>query len=893
MVTQVLYLGRNLKLAKALLAINPAINTFEITHIMCVNDLECIISEQEYHHFICELPVSSIMKLRIAKKFPQINCTYLTDQEPSSQNFAAPALEIEELISADVKAALDCISIPIFYKNEKGNVIACNTYFSQIFGLLPEDFIGQSLESLLPRGFTEATKKSTLTLKNPHLVNLLECEMRDVSGIKREFLVREEIIDGSELTIGMLFDVSEVNAIKQAVEKERVMLRATADISSDLIFFKDLNGAFIGCNKAFEAFVGCPEASIIGKKDEQLFEAKQAKMCQSQDALVLTSGEVYTGNEHLTYKNGRKHYIHMQKVPLKDKQGEIQGLIAIGRDITEKNMIQKQLNLANVVFENSRDGILVTDGMGAVITSNDACVEISGYSKKELLHKKISSFAFGCDYRRLFVEIERALIEEGKWQGNANFRSKNGDLGYFWLEIYEVKHRDTGVKNRVYSFTDLTQNKYNEEKIQYLSKHDSLTGLSNRIALFNHLETAIARANYKEIALGVLFVEINGFKAINERYGHNQGDLVIKCVAHRLKKSVSDTDTVARIGDDQFVLVIEELENEQVAALIAQKIAQRFSSPISIDGIEITLSPSIGISICPDDGMDLDAILNNAESAMLRSRKDKNSLYHFYTNELTIHSTQQIELENEFKLALEDEQFEPYYQPQYDLNKRQVVAVECSFRWNHPDQGVLLPDRFLMLAEQSGLLIDLGMKMFYKTAKQAVKWHSSGIHFGRVAISLSKLELSQLSLIGQLQEVLLETGCQANWLEFIIEESLFSSSIDTLQDNLFNISRLGISLTVDGFGADRSVLYSIGRLNIDKFKISKHFIQGVPGYLAGEAMIKSVFILANSLGIDVVGEGGNHSEAELSLNEYKTVKNNNEPMKACEATFYLRCNKRK
>ncbi|MDA7747337.1 EAL domain-containing protein, partial [Psychromonas sp.] len=430
-----------------------------------------------------------------------------------------------------------------------------------------------------------------------------------------------------------------------------------------------------------------------------------------------------------------------------------------------------------------------------------------------------------------------------------------------------------------------------------LSKHDSLTGLNNRIALFNHLETAIARSHHKQIPIGILFIEITGFKAINEHFGHSQGDLVMKSIAKRLKQSIFDKDIIARFGDEQFVLVIDELDNEQVIALIAQKIAKNIAEPINIEGVTVNLSLSIGISICPDDGIDLDTLLSNAESAMQRSKNDRSSLYHFYTNELTVNSTHQIELEDELKLALEKEQFELYYQPQFDLSSRKVVAIECLLRWNHPEQGVLLPEHFLMLAEQSGLLIDLSINMFRKCALQAAKWHAAEINFGRISFNLSKLELSQTSLLGEIQKILLDTGCKASWFEFAIEETLFSSDIYAIQDNLLNISRLGISLTVDGFGEDRSVLYSIGKLNIEKFKISKHFIQGVPGYLAGDAIIKSVHVLANSLGVDVVGEGMENSDQESLLcgQKIEAAKGafQKGPMKASEATFYLRCHKRK
>ncbi|MEG3754255.1 sensor domain-containing protein [Psychromonas arctica] len=897
-VSKVLYIGNNVQLVKALLPINAASNASNLTHCHCVNGLEEMLQAQHFDYFICEEPISEVLKERLTQQYPTLNCTYLSsEKEGSDKSECITESKVKDCISDEIKSTLNCISIPIYYKSNDGLIIACNSYFSNIFGYSPDALVGKTLASLLPNEATSellATNNDSVELTQPLM---LECNIKECCGGKREFLLREEVDVGCNMRVGMLFDISEMNSVKAAIEKERVMLRATTDLSEDLIFFKDLDSRFIGCNKQFEKFVGCSEAEIIGKSDDELFEINQARMCQAQDVQVMSNNESYANNEYLTYNNGEKHFIFMQKVPLRDKDGEVQGLFAIGRDITEQSIIEKQLRLANVVFENSRDGILVTDNTGVVITANDACFSVSGYSKEELINVNITSFADGFDSCTLFDDIEVGIAKEGKWQGNVRFYTKMGYLGYFWLEVNEVKHGSDNMNNRVFVFTDLTQNKDYEAKIQYLSKHDSLTGLNNRIALFTHLEKAIARANHKQTAIGVLHIEIKGIKAVNERYGHNKGDVIFRGIAKRLKELASDKDIIARISDDQFALVIEELENEQVVALIARQIAQQFSGTVTMEGIAVNLVTSIGISICPDDGADVDSVLSNAENAMYRSKNDKSSAYHFYTNELTINSTNQLALENELKVALNENQFDVYYQPQYDLNKRQIVAVESVLRWHHPEHGTLLPERFLMLAEQSGVMVELSMKMFTKAAHQAVKWHNAGINFGRVAFSISKAELSQLSLIASIQKIFLDTGARASWFELAIDESLFSNDLYTIQENLLNLSRLGISFTVDGFGAERSVLYSIDKLNIDKFKISKHFIQGVPGYLAGEAMLKSVFVLANSLGIDVVGDTIDNDPREQLINDHQFIAGKNQPtkeaMSSSEATFYLRCHKRK
>jgi len=396
--------------------------------------------------------------------------------------------------------------------------------------------------------------------------------------------------------------------------------------------------------------------------------------------------------------------------------------------------------------------------------------------------------------------------------------------------------------------------------------------------------------------MAVVLVDINGFKKINDQYGHNAGDKVLKEIAGRLKACVFAKDTVARFGDDEFVIVVDELANEQDAAVVAQKIAEQFNKKFIIENIEAKLSATIGISVCPDDGIDGDTLLANAEKAMRRGKKDKSAPYHFYTAALTRHSNQQLELEKELKNAIALEQFELYYQPQFDLNKRQISGVESSLRWVHPEQGILLPSSFLSLAEESGLLIPLSLKMLRKAAQQAVIWQQSAINFGRIAVQVSPVQLSQISFIADLLTVLKETGCAAQWLEFEVNEADFRSDVTIVHDNLLNISKLGIALTVDEFGKERPMIYAIEHFRIEKIKISKHLLQGVPGSLIHEALIKSMHVLARELGLDVIGEGIENAQQtvfstsrriESGLGNFQA-----KAMKASEATFYLRCNKR-
>lgn len=895
-IKNVLYVGENIGLVEALLAALSDGNKkvcYNTTHVFCINEIMSLLAEKEYHYFITENKVPSAYSDEIKCLFPKLHTTYLNNSSPVHEVLVAPSEK--DLISEDVKKALNCISIPIYYKNKNSEVIVCNQSFANHLGVTQDEIIGKNISEFLPLSLQQGLAEVDQDIYEDRKVHLYECELHDLEGQRKDVVFRKQLIEPTDIQIGLVFDVTELNDARRNIEKERMMLRATADISPDLIFFKDLNSRFLGCNKQFEKFIGQPEHKILGKTDERFFAIEQAIMCQQQDQDVMANIEVYSGEEHLTYVDGERHFIDMKKVPLLDNKGSVQGLIGIGRDITAHHRLQKRLKVANAVFENSQENIIVTDQTGEIISINRAASQLVGYAKDELLGKPVRVLSAQNIDSPISRQIDQKVQKEGAWKGDITYRNKLGEVRFAWLDIYVVELEE-GVSNHIYSLTDLSQNKEIESKIQFLSKHDPLTGLSNRVALFTKLEDAINRANFNETAMAVMLIDINGFKRVNDQYGHNEGDKVLQEIAARLKQSVFDKDTVARFGDDEFIIIVDNLKNEHDAAIVAQKVVEQFRCKFKIGDIEASISATIGISLCPDDGIDVDMLLHSAEKAMQRAKLDKRSSYHFYTDQLTKQSSDQLQLEAELQIALREDQFELYYQPQYDLNKKLIVGMESLWRWNHPKHGILLPDRFLSLAEESGLLIPLGLKMLEKAALQTVIWKKNNIFFGRIGVQISASQLEQISLIADIQTIVKDTECSVKDIEFEVSEATFDCHNYTVHENLFNIHKLGFSITIGGFGGDIPVFHFIEPLGIEKFKIAENYIQHVPGRVVGQAMIKSVMLLASELGIDVVGEVlDNDDQQVLNQGVLKATSQIEQPkpMKVSEASFYLRCHKKK
>ncbi|MFT7053309.1 MAG: diguanylate cyclase (GGDEF)-like protein/PAS domain S-box-containing protein [Psychromonas sp.] len=705
--------------------------------------------------------------------------------------------------------------------------------------------------------------------------------------------------------------------LKQARITERLHYRYTElfEFAPIAYFSFDLKGLINQVNLRGASLLGIERANLVGKQFSNYLTA------QHRDNFNGFLVEAFAGDgvqsfEVLAQVGKNKRWLNIEaNLGITETD-----CLAAVIDITDRKLADEKLKLAANIFTHTLECIIISDQKGYIVEANKACCDTTGYSKEELLQSHVSIFE-GSEHEN----IEAALQKNKSWQGDMAYRIKNGEIHYAWTEIYVVELEEKGGIRRISSFIDLNQSKRVEPKIQFLSKYDPLTGAFNRVALFNRLEEVIARATVNQRMMAVLLVDINGFKAINEQHGQNAGDMALQQIAERLKSCVSEKDTVARFGGDEFVIIIDELANEQDVADVAQNIAAQFERNVEMGHSSAHLSATIGIALCPDDGTDKDTLLGNAEKAMQRGKSHLNSTqksgflsapapslkrgkqsvhattYYFYTKKLTQYSRQQVKFTEALKHALAQDQFELYYQPQYDLRKQQIVALEALLCWNHPQRGALHSDSFLSLAEHDGLAVPIGLIMIRKAALQAVTWQKAGINFGRIAINLMDVQLSQCSLIGDLQTILLETKCSRDWLEFEIDEVVFKSDNPSVYENLINLSKMGIALTVDKFGADRPLFRLFEQLTIDKFKMSPHFTDEGKVDFVNRALQDGLLVLSRSLGVTVVSDSlANNTDGEPAIpnkmpNKFESAGQplHSKAMKASEITFYLRCHKRK
>jgi len=422
------------------------------------------------------------------------------------------------------------------------------------------------------------------------------------------------------------------------------------------------------------------------------------------------------------------------------------------------------------------------------------------------------------------------------------------------------------------AYMDITRKKENEKKLklqrdalEHQAYHDTLTGLPNRLLFLDRLNQYIHKAHRNKHKVAVLFIDMDRFKEINDSLGHVFGDKAIKEVARRIESQIRETDTLARFGGDEFIMIFNEIKDPIVIVDIVQKVMQSMNEPLVIDGHTIYITLSIGISVYPDDTDTADDLLKNADAAMYKAKNDGRNTYKFYTEDMTQKAFERMELESSLRQSIKDENFMLYFQPKIDGESDKITGMEALIRWENGSKGFIPPDKFIPIAEETGLIIPLGKWILRRGMQQVVKWYAEGLHPGSLSINLSMLQLQKHDFISMLEMLLEETMCQPQWLEIEVTESQVMKNPEQTILTLQEISRLGIAISIDDFGTGYSSLSYLKRLPIDTLKIDRSFVKDIPDDEEDIAIVKAVIALAGSLNLHVIAEGVETQEQKVFL----------------------------
>ncbi|SAM35106.1 phosphodiesterase DibA [Pseudomonas sp. 1 R 17] len=516
---------------------------------------------------------------------------------------------------------------------------------------------------------------------------------------------------------------------------------------------------------------------------------------------------------------------------------------------------RERLRQAAAVFDCTREGVLVTDAKGLIVHVNRAFMEITGYQCEDVMGRQPSLFKSGRHSSNFYQKMFQTLEHTGEWSGEIWNRRKSGEIYPQWQTI-RVIHDDLGhISHYVAVFSDISAIKDSEHELAHLAHHDPLTDLPNRLLFTDRAEQALASAQLHKRGCALLLLDLDHFKIINDSLGHNVGDQLLKLVGERLKALFGPGVTLARLGGDEFAVLAENCSQVVQAAALAQRMLDVMKQPFIFDGHQLFISASIGISLFPNDALSAEQLLRNADSALFKAKSVGREGYALYTEELTAHAQNRVEIASELRRALEQQELRVYYQPVHDLHTSRLIGVEALVRWQHPERGLVPPGDFIPIAERTGLIAEIDGWVMDQACRQMCRWLADGAPLSFIAINVSSRLFARRELYDQVAQVLHDTGLDPAFLELEVTESAVMDDPEVALEQLHRLRELGLRLAIDDFGTGYSSLLRLKRLPVQKLKIDQGFVAGLPWDEDDAAIVRVVIALAKSMGMQVHAEG--------------------------------------
>jgi len=653
---------------------------------------------------------------------------------------------------------------------------------------------------------------------------------------------------------------------------KHVTLQAAAlEAAANAIVITDSHGTIIWVNHAFTTMTGYSREEALGNNPRLLKSGEQSVSYYANLWSTISSGKVWRGEIVNQRKDGTSYTEEMTITPVTRDVGNPDNyFVAIKQDVTERKRSEEELYRAHQMLQTLLNTIpqrvFWKDRNCSYVGCNRAFATDAGLNNPAEIIGKSDFDLVWSETAEVYRTDDKLVMEQGSAKLGYEEIQDRPDGGRVWLRTSKLplSDREGKVTGVIGTYEDITDRKVAEDRVQYLAYYDALTGLPNRALLQDRLAKALASARRRKDRVALLFLDLDRFKDINDSLGHSVGDLLLQEVAERLKKWSREQDTVARVGGDEFVIVLTAAKDGADAAVAAERLVHAMSAAIVVQGRTLSVGCSLGISIFPEHGADSETLIKNADAAMYCAKENGGHNFKFFTDDMNAQAVERLTLENGLRLALDKKELFLVYQPQMNIATGKIIGLEALLRWQHPTLGLVPPDKFIRIAENCGLIMPIGEWVLMTACSQARKWQDEGLPALSVAVNVSAVQFRQEGFCETIRRVLQETRLAPPYLELELTESLLLTNADVTHSVIRELKEMGITLAIDDFGTGYSSFSYLRQFRVSKLKIDQLFIRDVATNPDDAAITAAIISMAKSLHLKVIAEGV-EDEAQMSF----------------------------
>ncbi|MEX3979658.1 EAL domain-containing protein [Paraburkholderia sp. EG287A] len=770
------------------------------------------------------------------------------------------------LRSERFQGLFDAHPVPMYvFDRETLRFLAVNAAAIQQYGYSEEEFLTMTIRDIRPaedvsRLEQHLTRSDTLTQNVRMMAGIWHHRRRDGSIISADISHHSLTFLGRDAVFVLADDVTEQIKAEAEAQRSNQMLESVIDNIPQRIFWKDAQSRYLGCNMTFarDAGLAYPE-QIIGKSDDDLPWRAYADGMREQDREVIESGLPRINYEDNHTIDGLHRTTLTSKLPLLDGDGRVIGVLGSYSDTTESKRADLALRLQSRALDACVNAILITapgpGGSNLIEYANPAFRRITGFDPAEVIGQDCRLLQRDDRDQDGLIAVRKALLSNREVSAVLRNYRKDGALFWNQLLIAPVPDLDGRITHHIGIINDVTELIRYQEQLEYQANYDSLTLLPNRNLLRDRLQHALLAAQRHDTGVAVVFIDLDGFKNVNDSLGHSVGDRLLGVVAERLQRCTRTTDTVARHGGDEFVIVLTDTIDEKSLIGWMERARSLISEPVWIDGTELYVGCSMGASVYPQDGNDAETLMKKADVAMYRAKDMGRNTFQFFEPEMNANVGARLNLERRLRRALRDSEFLLHYQPQVEIEGGRIIGMEALVRWRDPEVGLVSPAQFIPVAEESGLIGPLSDWVLREACRQNRAWQLAGLPPVRVSVNFSAKTFHQRDIAQLVKDVLQETGLEACWLEIELTESTLMRNAEEAVSMLNELHALGIGIAIDDFGTGYSSLSYLKRLPVDRLKIDRSFVADIGTSSDDETITAAIIALAHELQLQVIAEG--------------------------------------